>query len=137
MKLLFKKCKNVKTCSSVMLSVPLVKSLNPYLLKKQIKHLGLLRSATRDGCFLGLLKDLHCPGLLEVESGPALKTEDGRLEADLLEVKLRGLPATWAWWACRALTAQQRVLSGLSASIRNALHSLTPHVSGVTSLACS
>jgi len=38
------------------------------------------------------------------------------------------LPATWSWWAVRALATQQRTLSGLSSSLRAALSALIPLV---------
>lgn len=42
------------------------------------------------------------------------------------------LPATWAWWAARALATQQRMLSGRAAALRGPLQRLTQQVGLLT-----
>lgn len=46
-----------------------------------------------------------------------------------LERALSTLPGTWAWWTVRLLTVHQRLLSGLSYSLREVLRVLIPCVS--------
>lgn len=45
-----------------------------------------------------------------------------------LESNLARLPQTWAWWTLRTLIVQQRMLSGLSSSIRSLVTLLVPLV---------
>lgn len=59
--------------------------------------------------------------------GPLAAPEAG--EADSVTAAT-GLPATWAWWAVRALSTQQRVLAGRAASLRAPLLQLTQQVRG-------
>jgi hypothetical protein len=68
------------------------------------------------------LNTLISPGLLELGHS---NTEDVVSE---LQNRCKDLPATWPWWAVRALTTQQRILRGLSSSLRAALSALIPMV---------
>ena len=44
------------------------------------------------------------------------------------------LLATWLWWAMRLLTLQQRLVSGLSSSLRFALTTIAPKVPALETL---
>ena len=53
-----------------------------------------------------------------------MKQDDSEDVNDDLISKLSHLPQTWSWWTLRALTLQQRMLSGMSASIRTLITAL-------------
>lgn len=58
------------------------------------------------------------------------------LQGDEIRSALSTLPATWAWWACRAVALQQRMLLGHSSSLRSATSVLIPEVCSSMLMTC-
>ena len=91
-----------------------------YLMCKGLPHCKL----GREGPHL-----LPAPGLQDLGC-QTRDQSDGSLipEGDDIGKALASLPATWSWWACRAIALQQRMLLGLSSSLRSATSILLPEV---------
>lgn len=77
---------------------------------------------------IAYLQGSYNTGLQDLGCGRAASKENSHFETKGIKEELQSLPETWVWWTCRALTLQQRILSGPSSSLRFVLEELMPLV---------